>query len=112
MSQSEPYPSFYAQLKRFFPAVLSAGLIYGGLHQIIGVLRYFVTDAILQFMNALIRKAFPDTFPLPDRYGAPWGWGAFQVYQIKMAALGVIVVIVGILAGIWVRARALRRIAM
>lgn len=110
MTESELHARSWTQLKRFFPAVVSAGLMYGGIHQIIDVLKYVLTDAILQFMNALIRRAFPDTFPLPDRYGRPWG--AFQVHQIEVATIGLIVVSVGALVGFWTRARTLPRATM
>ena len=104
MTRSSYLRTGWIHVKTYTPAVIAAALMYGGLHQIISVLKYLLTRVILQGINALIRQSFRDIMPLPNNYhGAPWQFDA------KVAGIGIIVAGLGMFIGFWAQARSRAR---
>jgi hypothetical protein len=79
--------------------------MYGGIHQIISALKYLFTNGIVQLINVVIQRDFPDHFLLPDYSGIPWSFHA------RIIAEGVFVIVVGIFFGLWAKARSQRQLA-
>lgn len=95
----------WVHVKPYLPAVLATALMYGGINQVISVLKYPLTDLTLKVVNALRMKALRDIMPLPNYYGGfPWQ------YHAKLIATGVIVLIVGMFIGLWAHARYQRQL--
>jgi len=92
----------WGHVKQFAGALIAAGLIYGGTHQIFAVLKEPIASGIIYVINSIIRKAFRNAMPLPEHGGIPW------LFHVKVAAVGVIVVMVGLLVGLWVNAKGQR----
>jgi len=91
----------WARIKHQIPAVIAAALVYGGLHQTISTLRWTLAGAVLGLINFIIRTGFRDVFPLENPYsGVPW------TFHVRVAAVGVMVMTVGLLVGVWVNAKA------
>jgi len=91
----------WARIKHQIPAVIAAALMYGGLNQMISTLRYPLTGAVLGLINFIIRTGFRNVFLLQNPYsGVPW------TFHVRVAAVGVMVMTVGLLVGVWVNAKA------
>ena len=89
-----------SHLKEYAAAVIAANLIFGGLKGLISVLKYPLTDWLLRAINAIIRQGFRNRMSLPDPYGSfPW-W-----FYVGYAAGGAIVMMLGILVGLWVNSK-------
>ena len=85
---------------------MAAGLMYEGLLQIIGELKYPIAGLVMKFANAIFLRAVRDRMPLPNEYsGVPWQ------YYARVVAEGVIVTAVGMFLGLWANARQQRRTA-
>jgi len=80
-----------------------AALKYGGICQILSVLRYPLADSIVKLINAIIRRAFRERLLLGDFGPLPWAFHA------KVVAEGVMVALVGMLIGLWALARSQHR---
>ncbi len=92
----------WTRVKEFAPAVMAAALMYGGIHQIFSVLNQALGIVIMRLINAASEKISSGNY-LP-RYGAiPWPFFA------RVAAVGVIIAVVGTFVGLWVQARNQRR---
>ena len=96
--------------KEYFLAVIAAWLMYGGVRQILGVLRFFITGLILNSINgvrlqARTLQAFRGRLPLANPYspGPPWQ------YQAKAIAIGVVVIALGMFVGLWAHIRTQRK---
>jgi len=88
----------WTRIKEFAPAVMAAALIYGGIHQTFSVLNQALGIGIMRLINAASEKVSSGHY-LP-RYGAiPWPFYA------QVAAVGVIIAVVGMFIGLWVQAR-------
>ena len=85
--------------KEYAPAAVAAALMYGGIQQIISVLKYLFTNGILQLINTVIRRGFRDRFPMPDYGRIPW------LFHARVTGVGVIVIVLGIFVGLWANAR-------
>ncbi len=93
----------WVRVKEFLLAVMAAALMYGGLHQILGVLKYILSGLALGIINAGIRNNFHDSLTLSNPYtGIPWQ------YQARVAAVGATVMVVGMFLGLWAHARSHR----
>ncbi|HTW30545.1 MAG TPA: hypothetical protein VMD76_02640 [Candidatus Sulfotelmatobacter sp.] len=102
MNNASPLRSGWIQFKKYGPSVLAAGLIYGGIDQILAVLRYPLSNYVVEFVNFIVRQSFPDRLPLSKFGMIPWR------YELRLAAIGVIVVVVGTFIGLWVQIRSQR----
>jgi hypothetical protein len=90
----------WTRTKKYLPAVITASVMYGGIDQILGVLKYLIAGVVLEGINAVIRQGFRDRIPLPDYFiEVPWQ------YHTKVAAEGVIVLVIGMFVGLWANAR-------
>jgi hypothetical protein len=78
--------------------------MYGGIYQIFEELRYPLGNCIVKLVNMVIRQSFPDRMLLPE-FSLPWP------YEVKVAGVGVIVVVLGIFIGLWAQARSPRQTA-
>jgi hypothetical protein len=93
----------WVYIKEYGAAVVAAALMYGGTHQVISALKYPFTSGLLQLVNVVIHRGFPDSLPLPDYSGTiPW------ISQARICAVGVIVIVVGIMVGLWANVRSER----
>ena len=91
----------WRRAKQFLPSVIAAGLMFGGMHQIISTFKYPLTSVVVSIINALTRKAFRDVMPLNGEYAlAPW-W-----FELRQVAIAVIVFVVGSFVGLWINMRA------
>jgi len=98
MTQRNLIRKGWTRVKQFAPAVTAAALMYGGIHQIFSVLKEALGIGIMRLINTAIEKVSPGYY-LP-RYGAlPWPFYA------RVAAIGVIIAVVGMFIGLWVQAR-------
>jgi hypothetical protein len=100
----------WAYVGEYGVAVISAALIYGGLHQIISailVVIYPIARAVPPFVGALINWEFHYLPPLTSSYSDKWMWFLLS----KMIAIAVIVIVVGVFLGLWANSRD-RRSAM
>jgi hypothetical protein len=86
-------------VKQFGPSALAASLMYGGIYQIFEVLQYPLSNYVMEFANFIIRQSFPDRMPLPVLPLAPW------TFQVRMVAIAIIVMAVGMFVGLWVQSR-------
>ncbi len=93
----------WTRAKEYVPAVLAAALMYAGIYQILEALQYPLSNYIVKLVNLLLRQAFRDVMPLPERGAIPW------IFHAKMVATGVIVTVVGMFIGLWVHARSRRQ---
>jgi hypothetical protein len=93
----------WVQVKKQAPPAVAAGLMYGGIHQILSVLNFLLTDYVTQFINLIIEQGFRDRTPLARYGGIPW------LFNVKIVAIGVIVTVVGTFVGLWVHARTQRQ---
>lgn len=106
MNQPSLFSAGWVRVKQYTLPVMAAGLMYEGLLQIIGELKYPITRLIMQFANAIFLRAVRDRMPLPSEYGgAPWH------YYARIIAEAVIVTVVGMFLGLWANARQQRRAA-
>jgi hypothetical protein len=100
MSKPSLLRAGWTRIKEYLPPVIAAALMYEGIRQIIGVLRYVVTGLVLRGINAVISSGFRDRMPLQNYYdGAPWQ------FHVRVAAESVIVTVIGMFIGLWVNAR-------
>ena len=94
----------WIHVKQNVLAVMAAAVMYVGLHQVFGGLRYPLADLTMQLVNVIFMKAVRDHLPLPNGYrGIPWQ------YHAKIVAEGVILAVVGMFIGLWANARNQRR---
>jgi hypothetical protein len=92
----------WTRVKEFAPAVMAAALMYGGIHQIFSVLNQVLGIGIMRLINTASEQVSSGYY-LP-RYGAiPWPFYA------RVAAIGVIIAVLGTLIGLWVDARSRRQ---
>jgi hypothetical protein len=91
--------SGWIHVKEYALAVMAAGLMYAGTGQILSVLKSVLGNYIVRFINLLIKQEFPDHMLLGEFGTIPWP------FQAKMAAVGVIVIILGIFVGLWAHTR-------
>lgn len=104
MTRSPLLNGAWTYVKEYAAAVIAAALMYAGIRQIISAVSFPVTDGVLQLVNAIIQRGFRDRMPLPDYYGEiPW------LFPVRVAAVGVIAVVVGSFVGLWVNLRKQRR---
>jgi len=89
----------WIRVKEHAAPVIAAVLIYGGIFQVISVLRYPLANGVVQLANVIIRKGFPDHLLLAEYGSIPW------LFHAKFGALGAMLIAVGILVGLWVNAR-------
>jgi hypothetical protein len=79
---------------------MAAGLMYAGMHQIISVLKYPIAIGIMKILNAILVRGWRDRMPLLPEYGwTPWA------FHVRVAAMGVIVIVVGLFIGLWTNSR-------
>lgn len=100
----------WAHVGEYGIAVISAALIYGGLHQIISailVVIYPITRGVPPFVDALVHWEFHYLPSLTNSYNNAWMWFLLA----KMIAIAVIVIVVGVFFGLWAKSRD-RRLAM
>jgi len=91
-------------VKEYAVAVIAAGLIYGGIHEIVSAILipiYPITEAFPRFVDAILKSEFRDLPPLSSNFYEPWMWTVVS----KMLAVGVIAIVVGILVGLWAHSR-------
>jgi len=91
-------------VKEYAVAVISASLIYGGIHQIMSVvltLIYPIANIIPHLVDAMVHSRFDHIPPLASYYGDSRMWASLT----KVVAIGIIVIVVGILAGLWANSR-------
>ena len=90
----------WVRVKEYLPAVMAAGLMYGGINQILSVLKYLLSGVALTGINEVIRLGFRDRVPLENDYWAvPW------TYHVRPIAGAIIVLVVGMFLGLWANAR-------
>lgn len=95
--------SGWSHVKQYWLAVLAAGLMFGGVDQIILVAKYRVTGVILLGVNLLIKSGFRDRMPLPNSFlEMPWH------FHILLAATGLIGMVLGVFVGLWANTRVQR----
>jgi hypothetical protein len=93
-----------AYINEYAGAVTAAALMYGGTYQIISVLKHPVAIGIMHLINAVIRRGARGVMPLPDYGGIPW------LLFTKFAAIGAVVLVVGLLIGLGVNVRSQREL--
>jgi len=104
MSEPSLFRAGWVHVKQYAPSVMAAGAMYKGLLQIVGGLKYPVTDLTMRVANAIFMRAVRDHLPLPNDYGGvPWQ------YHASIIAEGVILAVVGTFVGLWVNARSKRQ---
>ena len=91
-------------VKEYGAGVLAAGLVYGGISQIIGVLTDTLAIGVTGLVNAIIRQGFHGRSELGHFGEMPW------VFYARVAAIGVIVVVMGFLVGLWGNSRSQRQL--
>jgi hypothetical protein len=89
----------WAHVKRYAAAVTAAALMFGGATQLLSALNYTISSGVLRLTNAVIRRGFPDHFPLTDYGPIPW------LFHLRGAAIGVMLITVGVLVGVLVNIR-------
>ncbi len=88
--------------KQYALPVIAAGLIYGGTDQILEQLQYPLSNCVLIPVNFVLRHSFPEQPPLAEFGAMPW------TFRARLAAIGVIVTVVGTFVGLWAQARSQR----
>lgn len=87
------------------PAVLAAALIYGGIHQIISTAQYPFTNLVVLLINPIVERQF-------HYHLTPYGWvGLPPAFLVEGLALAIIVIVAGILVGLWADVRCARQSA-
>ncbi len=103
MTRTSPSRVAMTYIKEYGPAIIAAALLYGGIHQVISVLTQPIAIGIMHLINAVSRRTFRDITLLPEYGGIPW------LFFTRVVASGVIVIVVGILVGLWANARSQRQ---
>ena len=86
-------------------AVAAALVLYSGIDQILSAMCRPLAGFVISGINAIIRRGFRDAVPLPNYYtGVPWQ------YHARLVGVGVIVLIAGLLLGLWATARGKRQL--
>jgi len=94
----------WIHIKDYALVVVSAGLMYGGIHQIMSVvltLMYPIARTIPLLVDAIAHTEFHHIPPLASYYSDVRMW----VSLTKIVAVGVIAIVVGILVGLRVKFR-------
>jgi hypothetical protein len=102
MSVTPRLGAAWGYVKEYAAAVMAAALMFGGIHQLLSAVKYPISFGVLRFLNAIIRRGFPGHFPLPDYGGAstiPW------LFHVRNAAVGIMLIIVGILIAVLANVR-------
>jgi len=90
-------------LSEYCGAAIAAGLIFGGTYQVLNNLKEPIAIGIILLINAIIRTGFRGVPQLPDYAGMPW------LLFVRFAAVGFVVMTVGILVGLWVNMQSQRQ---
>jgi hypothetical protein len=93
----------WGHVKRYAAAVTAAALMFGGATQLLSALKYTISIGVLRLINAVIRQGFPDHFPITDYGSIPW------LFHLRAAAIGVMLIIGGILVGVLANIRSERQ---
>ena len=99
MTGSRLLQAGWVNIKEYAAEVMAGFLIYGGIYEVVSALKYRLADAILQLINAVIRRDFPDHFLLMGYGPLPWR------FEAGYFAIAVMLIVAGILLGLWVNAR-------
>jgi hypothetical protein len=95
----------WGSFKEYGAAVVAAGLLFAGIKQLLGALDYMLPDFVIEFINFIIRTGFRDRMLLGHYGGIPWQFHALIIAE------GTISIVLGIFVGLWVNARAHRRVS-
>jgi hypothetical protein len=91
-------------VKEYAAAIIAAALMYAGIHQVISVFSQPLAMGIIGLINAISRRGFHGVTLLPEFSGIPW------LFFTRVLAIGVIVIVVGILVGLWANSRSQRQL--
>ena len=86
-------------IREYAGAVIAAGLIDAGIHQVISIPKYVIGEGVIWCINFIIRTGFRDSLMRPTYGPLPWHYAATVI------ASGLIPVVLGILVGLWVKSR-------
>jgi hypothetical protein len=105
MSEPKLLSVGWARVKEYAPAVMAAAVMFGGLKEMISMVKYPVSGLVLGLINAIIRKAFRNQLPLSGDtfFYLPWQ------FEARRFAMGVIVLVVGMFLGLLANARSRRQ---
>ena len=90
-------------VKEYAVAVIAAAVTFGGINQLLLTMKYPISLGVLRFLKAIIRRAFPGHFLLPDYDDTsviPW------LYHLRGAAVGIMLITIGILIAVLANVRA------
>jgi branched-subunit amino acid ABC-type transport system permease component len=107
MTQQPLLRVVWIYVKDYALVVISASLMYGGIHQIMSVvltLIYPIARTVPLLVDAIAHTEFQHIPPLASYYSDVRMW----VSLAKIVAVGVIAIVVGILVGLWVNSRSQR----
>jgi hypothetical protein len=89
--------------KRYIPAALAVATLYVGTVRMLSAVLYPLTEWTLKGINFVILRDFPTFYAVNDAVdGAPWQ------FHVKVAAQGLIVLVLGMFVGLWANVRAQR----
>jgi hypothetical protein len=101
MSLTPRLGAAWSYVKEYAAAVMAAAVTFGGINQLLSIIKYPASNEVLRLLNAIIRRGFPGHLLLPD-YGGPIPWP----FHLRAAAVGVMLIAVGILIGLLANVRA------
>jgi len=93
----------WGYVKEHAVGVMAAAVTFAGINQLLLIMKYPISSGMLRFLNAMIRRGFPGHFLLPDYGGTsaiPW------LYHLRSAAVGIMLITIGILIAVLANARA------
>jgi hypothetical protein len=93
-----------SHIKDYALTVISAALIYGGIHQVISALRVLIfpiADMIPRLVGALADSEFNHLPSLLSYYNDTSMW----FFVTKIVAVAIIVIVAGLFVGLWANSR-------
>jgi hypothetical protein len=100
----EPFEELaWSNGKKYLLAALTVAGMGAGLQQLISELAYPLTGLVIKAINFILRTGFRDHLLVREPYGPRWS------YLITEMAASLIILVVGMLLGLWANLRAHRQ---